>query len=61
VQSGKNGSSSEQPVVGFCFSFAVEQGALNHGKLLGWTKGFDVEGVIGKDVVQLLTGEGVCR
>jgi hexokinase len=61
VQNGKNGSasSSEQPVVGFCFSFAVEQGALNHGKLLGWTKGFDVEGVIGKDVVQLLTGEGM--
>jgi len=44
------------PVVGFCFSFAVEQTALNCGKLMGWTKGFDVEGVIGKDVVQLLSG-----
>eukprot|EP00775_Hariotina_reticulata_P009697 gene9697-9856_t len=43
------------PVVGFCFSFAVEQTALNCGKLMGWTKGFDVEGVIGKDVVQLLS------
>jgi len=47
------------PVVGFCFSFAVEQTSLNCGKLMGWTKGFDVEGVIGKDVVQLLSGR--CR
>jgi hypothetical protein len=23
---------------------------------MGWTKGFDVDGVIGKDVVQLLSG-----
>lgn len=42
--------------MGFCFSFAVEQAALNSGKLLVWTKGFNVEGVIGKDVVQLLSG-----
>jgi hexokinase len=46
------------PVVGFCFSFAVEQTALNEGKLLGWTKGFDVKGVPGKDVVKLLAGKG---
>eukprot|EP00879_Flechtneria_rotunda_P019548 GHRR01020535.1.p1 GENE.GHRR01020535.1~~GHRR01020535.1.p1 ORF type:complete len:376 (+),score=140.95 GHRR01020535.1:786-1913(+) len=46
---------NELPVVGFCFSFAVEQTALNSGKLLGWSKGFDVDGVIGKDVVQLLS------
>jgi len=45
--------------VGFCFSFAVEQSALNSGKLLVWTKGFNVDGVIGKDVVQLLSGEHV--
>jgi hexokinase len=43
-------------VVGFCFSFAVEQQALNSGKLMGWTKGFDVDGVVGKDVVQLMSG-----
>lgn len=42
--------------MGFCFSFAVEQAALNSGKLLVWTKGFNVEGVIGRDVVQLLSG-----
>lgn len=45
------------PVVGFCFSFAVEQDSLDSGKLLGWTKGFDVDGVIGKDVVQLMSGQ----
>lgn len=51
-----NGNSvSGPPVIGFCFSFAVEQAALNSGKLLVWTKGFNVEGVIGKDVVQLLS------
>jgi hypothetical protein len=44
------------PVVGFCFSFAVEQQALNSGKLMGWTKGFDVDGVVGRDVVQLMSG-----
>lgn len=59
VQANKNGSSGERapPVVGFCFSFALEQQALNSGKLLVWTKGFNVEGVIGKDVVALLSGQ----
>lgn len=56
MQAHKNGSSGP-PVVGFCFSFAVEQSALNSGKLLVWTKGFNVDNVIGKDVVQLLSGE----
>lgn len=49
-------ASAALPVVGFCFSFAVEQQALNSGKLMGWTKGFDVDGVVGKDVVALLSG-----
>lgn len=57
LQSEKNGNGKHAPpVVGFCFSFAVEQAALNSGKLLVWTKGFNVEGVIGRDVVQLLSG-----
>ncbi|KAF8070974.1 HXK1 [Scenedesmus sp. PABB004] len=43
------------PVVGFCFSFAVEQQALDSGKLMCWTKGFNVDGVVGKDVVALLS------
>jgi len=45
------------PVVGFCFSFPMEQLALNNARLMHWTKGFDVEGVVGKDVVKLLSGE----
>ena len=36
------------PVVGFCFSFAMEQLSLNSGRLLGWSKGFDVDGVVGQ-------------
>jgi hypothetical protein len=57
AQTQNSGNSvSGPPVIGFCFSFAVEQAALNSGKLLVWTKGFNVEGVIGKDVVQLLSG-----
>ncbi|CAK8681374.1 unnamed protein product [Clavelina lepadiformis] len=41
--------------VGFTFSFPLEQRGLNQGVLLTWTKGFDVSGVKGQDVVQLLT------
>jgi hexokinase len=26
------------PIVGFCFSFPMEQDALDHGKLMLWTK-----------------------
>jgi hypothetical protein len=47
------------PTVGFCFSFPMEQLALNSAKLVLWTKGFDVDGVMGKDVVALLSGAGV--
>lgn len=50
-----HGSSGKEPVVGFCFSFAVEQSALNSGKLMCWTKGFNVDGVIGRDIVALLS------
>lgn len=58
-QASKNGRSSQQeePVIGFCFSFAVDQLALDSGKLVGWTKGFTAEGVVGNDVVKMLSGE----
>lgn len=42
-----------------CLCHGWMQAALNSGKLLVWTKGFNVEGVIGKDVVQLLSGARV--
>lgn len=32
-------ASDTRPVVGFCFSFPVEQTAINSGKIIVWTKG----------------------
>ena len=31
--------SGEEPTLGFCFSFPVNQTALDHGTLIRWTKG----------------------
>jgi hexokinase len=57
VQAGNHGHGKcGLPIAGFCFSFAMEQQALNSGKLLAWSKGFTVEGVLGEDVVALLSG-----
>jgi hexokinase len=39
----------------FTFSFPVEQRSLVSGKLIGWTKKFTASGVVGKDVVVLLS------
>jgi len=44
----------EQLFLGFTFSFPVEQTALDKGKLITWTKGFEASNAIGHDVVQLL-------
>jgi hexokinase len=41
-------------IIAFTFSFAVEQTSIKAGKLMGWSKGFENEGVIGNDVVKLL-------
>lgn len=40
--------------VGFTFSFPIRQPSLNEGILITWTKGFDIPGVAGKDVVALM-------
>lgn len=40
--------------LGFTFSYPCTQGAINEGILQTWTKGFDVEGVEGHDVVPQL-------
>ncbi|ODV89752.1 hypothetical protein CANCADRAFT_26950 [Tortispora caseinolytica NRRL Y-17796] len=40
--------------LGFTFSYPCTQYAINHGILQRWTKGFDIEGVEGKDVVPML-------
>lgn len=43
--------------LGFTFSFPVNQISINRGTLLRWTKGFDIEDAIGKDVCELLQTE----
>jgi hexokinase len=40
--------------LGFTFSFAVRQTAINRGVMMAWNKGFSNEGVVGEDVVELL-------
>ena len=40
--------------LGFTFSFPIKQTGIAGGILLCWTKGFNVKGVIGNDVVKLL-------
>ena len=41
-------------MLGFCFSFPLEQTARDSGTLITWVKGFDNAGVEGRDVVELL-------
>eukprot|EP00897_Mesotaenium_endlicherianum_P009836 jgi/Mesen1/8881/ME000532S08274 len=40
--------------LGFTFSFPCNQTAINGGTLLKWTKGFNISGTVGKDVVKIL-------
>lgn len=40
--------------MGFTFSFPVEQTAIDRGKLIRWTKGFDLPDCVGRDVVECL-------
>ncbi|KAI4215625.1 MAG: hypothetical protein LQ351_002094 [Letrouitia transgressa] len=43
--------------LGFTFSFPVQQFGINKGTLIRWTKGFDIDDAIGKDVCELLQRE----
>lgn len=38
--------------LGFTFSFPVEQSALDRGRLIRWTKGFDLPDCVGRDIVE---------
>jgi hexokinase len=40
--------------LGFTFSFAMRQTSIARGELIAWTKGWTAEGVVGRDVVELL-------
>lgn len=39
--------------LGFTFSYPCTQDAIDHGVLQRWTKGFDISGVEGEDVVPM--------
>ncbi|KAL4458290.1 hypothetical protein ABPG75_013155 [Micractinium tetrahymenae] len=54
---GGGGPAGAKPVVGFCFSFPVDQTALDNGKVLVWTKNFRGSYLIGQDVVAALRSE----
>ena len=43
--------------LGFTFSFPVHQLGINKGTLIRWTKGFDIQDAVGKDVCALLQSE----
>lgn len=49
--------STEVFQLGFTFSFPVQQLGINRGTLIRWTKGFDIQDAVGKDVCQLLQDE----
>ncbi|QDS70525.1 hypothetical protein FKW77_010304 [Venturia effusa] len=53
------GEVSEEEIfnMGFTFSFPVNQIGINKGLLMRWTKGFDIEDAVGKDVCALLQTE----
>ncbi len=59
----KTGSSREEFTtqeifhLGFTFSFPVNQIGINRGTLARWTKGFDIDDAIGKDVCEMLQTE----
>ena len=41
---------SEEPLrLGFTFSYPAHQDYIDHGKLVTWTKGFEIKGVEGED------------
>lgn len=43
--------------LGFTFSFPVNQIGINRGTLARWTKGFDIDDAVGKDVCEMLQTE----
>jgi len=43
--------------IGFTFSFPMEKASINSATLLRWTKGFQTQGVVGKDIGKLLQHE----
>ena len=51
VEYHHEGEELGQLPLGFTFSYPASQDYIDHGVLQRWTKGFDIDGVEGKDVV----------
>jgi hexokinase len=51
---GHDPQGADAPVVGFCFSFPVDQTSVSSGRIVAWTKGFENTGAVGSDPVKLL-------
>ena len=50
VQKHELGGTAKKPLpLGFTFSYPAHQDFIDHGKLVTWTKGFDIKGVEGHD------------
>jgi len=56
-QTGSTDPEQEVFNLGFTFSFPVNQVGINQGMLMRWTKGFDIQDAVGKDVCALLQEE----
>ena len=44
----------ELAIVGFCFSFPMDQKSVNHGTLIKWNKGFTNSDSVGEDPTNML-------
>ena len=53
VEYHHDGEKLSQMHLGFTFSFPATQDYIDHAVLQRWTKGFDISGVEGKDVVPM--------
>lgn len=55
IQGHNLSGSKEDPLqLGFTFSYPAHQDYIDHGKLVTWTKGFEISGVEGEDAAGLL-------
>jgi hexokinase len=60
VERRRGGSGYQEEEIfsmGFTFSFPVQQVGINKGYLIRWTKGFDIQDAVGKDICALLQTE----
>jgi hexokinase len=53
IESHHNGEKVEKLNLGFTFSYPATQDYIDHGILQRWTKGFDIDGVEGENVVPM--------